>query len=75
MAAKTKHVFEVESSVWRQCPVCSNMPRGNIGGHDFEEQVNHLVQQHGYTILHVGQKTTRDDHGNPWQTTVAILGK
>jgi hypothetical protein len=34
-----------------------------------------MLQQHGYELLHVGQKTVQDSNGKPWQTTVAVLGK
>ena len=42
---------------------------------DFEVKVNHYLQEHGYKLLHVGQETSNDMDGNPWQETVAILGK
>lgn len=41
---------------------------------EFQTQVNHYLE-HGYTLLHVGQETSTDDEGNPWHSTVAVLGK
>jgi hypothetical protein len=34
---------------------------------DITDQVNHMLQQHGYELLHVGQKTVNDSSGKPWQ--------
>ena len=42
---------------------------------DVGAQVNHYMEVHGYELLHVWQQTGRDQAGNPWQTTVAIVGK
>ena len=70
----TKEIFEVSSNIWKNCP-CGKMPRGNITEHEIADQVNHMLQQHGFELLHVGQRTVEDSKGNPWQTTVAVLGK
>ena len=39
------------------------------------ESINHYISAHGYKLLHVGQQTSRDSMGNPWQLTVALLCK
>lgn len=49
-------------------------------GHEFTEyagfagQVNHYLEQHGYTLLHVGAESSRDyNTGQPYHSTVAVL--
>lgn len=37
-------------------------------------KINHYIEKHNYTLLHIGQETTIDDKGNLWQNTIAILG-
>ena len=69
-----KEIFEISSNVWKNCP-CGKMPRGDLHNMDITDQVNHMLQQHGYELLHVGQKTVEDSNGKPWQVTVAVLGK
>ena len=38
-----------------------------------EKKINHVLS-HGYKVLHIGQETIEVD-GQPWQETVAFLGK
>jgi hypothetical protein len=57
------------------CEHCSQM----VGSHEssvgeLAASINHYVQEHGYQLLHVGQETTRDENGKPWQFTVAVMG-
>ena len=33
------------------------------------------MEVHGYELLHIGQQTGRDQASNPWQNTVALVGK
>ncbi len=42
---------------------------------ELDEVANHYVQQHGFAFVHVGQETTNDQSGKPWQMTVIIVGK
>jgi hypothetical protein len=44
------------------------------GTRDFNGCLNHYISVHGYYILHIGQETSTDMEGRPWQSTVAILG-
>jgi hypothetical protein len=39
------------------------------------EQANHMVETHGWKLLHVGQETATDADGKPWQHTVAVVGE
>jgi hypothetical protein len=37
--------------------------------------INHYLSEHHCVLIHVGQETTRDDTGKPWQYTVAVIGR
>jgi hypothetical protein len=68
-----ERIAMVSTDLFEQCKHCSEQ----IGGGDqpFSESVNHYIQKHDYKILHVGTDTSRDTDGNPWQSTVAVLGR
>lgn len=65
-----KTVVTVSTNVGMGCPMCGQP----IGIDRFDESVRHLVEAHDYVLLHVGSETTRDERGNPWHSSVAILG-
>ncbi len=46
-----------------------------MGDHKLAESINHYIEMHGYKLLHVGTETIHDDQGEPWHTTVSVLGK
>jgi len=64
------HVIYISTDVSRRCDHCNQM----IGSNLFAESVNHYLSAHNYKLLHVGSETTRDENGNPWHTTIAVLG-
>jgi hypothetical protein len=65
-------VVHFSTNVSRGCPEgCDKL----LGGEDFASGVNHLVQQHGYKIRHIGQETYRGDEGTPFHCTPAVLEK
>ena len=67
------HVVQLSTNVTRACHHCTKpIP---YGGHDFGEKVNHYIIEHGYKLLHVGGETSHDADGNPWHSTVAVLGR
>ncbi len=71
---ETKQIIRVSTNISRGCPECHNA--GLVGGHDnFESGVNHLIQQHGYRLLHVGSEWDNDREGKTVHHTVAVLGK
>jgi hypothetical protein len=41
---------------------------------DLSDRINHFIEAHGYRLLHVGTETSHDSNGNPWHSTVAVLG-
>lgn len=66
MAHKT---VQLSSDVSFGCPVCSKFLE-----HDkLDENIDHLINEHGFTVHHIGQQTSRDDQGNIWHHTVAVL--
>ena len=75
----TRNVVEVRSGTFRTCPVCGSLALHVKGlkGVDptMEEKINHVLA-HGYKVLHIGQETVNGGlNGEPWQETVAFLGK
>ncbi|MEA3416868.1 MAG: hypothetical protein U9R02_12060 [Thermodesulfobacteriota bacterium] len=67
-----KQVVLVTSDDNKNCQLCSNF---HIGPNNFEESINHYITDHNYKLLHVGQQTSNDMNGNPWQLTVAVHGQ
>ncbi len=67
----TKNTIRISSDTHHNCSVC--------GDFRFEEDVsagiNHMIQQHDFTLFHVGTQTTHDNNGNIYHTTIAILGE
>jgi hypothetical protein len=76
VAEDAVRIYSVRTGIGKPCPVCG---RGVWSGDDpgdwLDQQVNHLLEEHGWRLLHVGQETTDDRDGNPWQHTVAVLGE
>lgn len=70
-AGKVTRVVTVSTNIGTGCKHCSNQP---VGLDHFEEGINHYIQAHDYTLLHVGQQTGMDFKDRPYQSTVAVLG-
>jgi hypothetical protein len=64
-------IVRVSSSEIRQCPLCSS---SLDGVNKFEEACQHLSETHTLKRLHIGQETSHDDEGRPWNSTVAVFG-
>lgn len=72
---RTKQLF---SDVFGPCPVegCPGVDTDSFYNDDhLTADANHLIQAHGWQLLHVGQDTTTDADGNPWQRTTMVLGE
>lgn len=65
------HVVHISTDEGKGCKHCDF----SIGTDNFSESINHYISDHGYKLLHVGQETSRDNRGNPFQLTVAVVGK
>lgn len=66
-----QHVVHLSTNIGASCKHCSE----RVGLNSLAESINHYIEQHGYKLLHVGTETSHDMNGNPWHSTVAILGK
>ena len=74
MVEHTVEVVKLSSSVeGGMCNVCGGGFGSNEYYPDLERQVNHYLAHPGCTLLHVGQETSPDVDGHPWQSTVAII--
>ncbi len=68
---ETKHTIYLSSNVEGLCKICGC----KINDYDgLSGKINHFIEEHGYKLLHIGQETSLDHKGNPWQSTVAIVG-
>jgi hypothetical protein len=65
-------VVQVSTNIGEACKECG---AGQFGMENFTTGVNHYLQAHDYTLLHVGTETGRDFEGHIWHSTVAVLGK
>jgi hypothetical protein len=68
MSHKTVHL---STDVSFGCPECSHFFKHEELG----QNIDHLINEHGYELRHVGQQTDRDGEGNIWHQTVAVLTK
>jgi hypothetical protein len=66
-----KHVVYISTNIGTGCEHCD----AKIGIDNFAESINHYINDHGYKLLHVGTETSHDMEGNPWHSSVAVLGK
>ena len=65
-------VAQVSSNISGPCEECG----ANLdGSRNWVGAVNHYLGGHGYELLHVGQESSRDDQGEIWQFTIAVVGK
>jgi hypothetical protein len=71
-----KQVTRVSSSVGEPCPFCDGgASMSDRDGTVFlVNQVNHLIEAHGFHVLHVGQETEWTEDGDIAQYTIAVLG-
>jgi len=69
---ETKNTIYLSTSIEGNCKICGFQFSEYDG---FSGQINHFLEKHNYKLLHVGQETSRDDKGSPWQSTVAIVGR
>lgn len=68
---ETKNVVTVSTNIGTTCSECDFL----IKSEEFDKNVNHYINEHGYTLLHVGTETGRDYEGAIYHSTVAVLGK
>jgi hypothetical protein len=70
-----KHVIQVMSGCYCfGCEICNDSVRGTNDEGNLSKAINHYIVEHGYKLLHIGQYTSDDQDGNPWQGTTVLLG-
>jgi tRNA U54 and U55 pseudouridine synthase Pus10 len=69
--AKIKHTVHISTNAETGCEHCATIFEMD----DFTNAVNHYIEKHGYTLIHVGTETEHDSEGRPCDSTVAVLGK
>jgi hypothetical protein len=70
--SEVSHVFKLTSTNGIKCDCCG-LTLNALD--DFSGAMNHLISNHSYKILHVGQESEITVMGKVMQLTVAILGK
>ena len=65
-----KHVVQISTYLGKSCEHCSTI----VGLENFAESINHYIEAHGYSLLHVGGETSTGVDGEPWEGTTAVLG-
>src|SRR5262245_48768545 len=73
MMPNAKRTTHVSTNIYRGCEHCGESV-GAMGNGNIADSINHYIEKHGYYLLHVGTETSRDDEGNIWHHTVAVLG-
>lgn len=68
-----KQVIQILSDVSGPCAICGDGIGFSNFDEAFEKQINHYLG-HGCRLLHVGQESSTDGEGNPYQRTTAVLG-
>jgi hypothetical protein len=70
---KIKHVVYFTTNSGFNCEHCDFSASFNENW--FDKAINHYIEKHSYTLLHVGGEAGLDANGKPCQHTVAIVGK
>lgn len=63
-----KHIVHMSTDEGGKCEHC------DFRINNFSESVNHYINDHKYKLLHIGQETSQNKDGEPFQLTVATLG-
>jgi len=66
----TKEIKVVSTAIFSNCSHGCKLP---YNGESFEANVNHYLQVHNYSLLHVGQESSLDSEGTPYHSTIAVL--
>ena len=70
-ATDVEQILTISSTESRGCPICKKKTLD--GTMDFDGAVNHVIG-HGWNLLHVGSQDVTGMKGEPYRTTVAVLG-
>jgi len=72
---ETKHTIYLSTGIQEggKCEFCDFQINDC---HKLSDKINHYLEKHNYTLLHIGQETGRDiDNGKAWHDTIAIIGQ
>jgi hypothetical protein len=78
MIENVKRTTHISTNIGRSCEHCEcgvgagAAPTQSDG--DIATSINHYIDIHGYTLLHVGTETSEGRDGKLWHHTVALLG-
>lgn len=68
-----KHIIHISSNDEPCCKICEDGWSRKL--HDFEYAINHYIEEHGYTLLYIGNETNKNKNtGEILDCTVAVLG-
>jgi len=66
--SNVSEVIHVTSKDRKKCKLCNFLPD------DFENEINHLIQEHGYALKFFGTETDSENY-LPFHYTIAMLVK
>ncbi len=67
------HVVKISSDESYPCPRCRGFQLNGTTTEGFNSACNHLIDEHDFSLQHVGTETKHGKNGEPWHTTVAVL--
>jgi len=67
------HVVKISTNASYPCPRCGEFQLDGTSTTGFNKACDHMINEHDFTLQHVGTETMRGSNGEPWQTTVAVL--
>lgn len=69
-ASSVKHTVQLITHTSTGCPFCATFQDGE----KIDENINHLLQEHGGQLLHVGTETSKNYEGETHHATLALIG-
>lgn len=70
---ETAHTIRLTTGSTHSCEHCDE--DWDVHENGVADPINHYIERHGYSLLHVGSEFGRDQRGVTVHHTVAILGR
>lgn len=70
----SRMILKVNSNETKSCPLCKPHGSFSLRGEDWEVSMNHLLDEHDGTLLHVGSEWAADIEGKSSHHTVGVVG-
>jgi hypothetical protein len=70
----TRRIEQLFSDAGGPCPECGQWDLSR-GDPDLAAVTNHMIEDHGWELLHIGQQSTTNYRGELLQQTTVILGE